>query len=55
MEEILGALDNDILDELDALKNIHDWALISNLMAGKNTSVNPGWLFMRSIIRICSS
>mgnify|MGYP002613470305 FL=1 len=35
MEEILGALDNDILDELDALKNIHDWAMISNLMAGK--------------------
>ena len=35
MEEILSALDNDIIDELDALKNIHDWALISNLMAGK--------------------
>ncbi|WP_296400213.1 type II CRISPR RNA-guided endonuclease Cas9 [uncultured Acidaminococcus sp.] len=35
MEEIQGLLDNDILDELAALKEVHDWALISNLMAGK--------------------
>ncbi|WP_416181756.1 type II CRISPR RNA-guided endonuclease Cas9 [Acidaminococcus timonensis] len=35
IEEIQGFLDNDVLDELAALKEIHDWALISNLMAGK--------------------